>query len=404
MMKYFILAVLLGFHSSKLLCQKLSGQLDSLFKTVYKEKEPGAAIAIQCNGKIIFKKSYGLANLQTMEKINAHTNFNIGSLTKQFTAYSVLLLEKQGKLSLDDKLIKYFPDFNPSTGNIITIRHLLSHSSGIEDHYTHTDTSRIHHATDKDVLAAVKNIGTTYFPPGTHYRYSNTAYCILAMIIEKVSGYSYANFIQKNIFDPLEMKHSTVFNIGSSIRHRALGYDMDSSDNKKFHRLDADDAIFFSTEGDGGIYTSVDDYLKWISGLQTGNILDRSLITKAGSAQFEIDPSKQLAYGFGWFVGQDDTLRMVYHTGSNGGFRAICFRIPSQQFAIVIFSNRTGVDLEDFVPKISRICHIDDKSFIKISSLVSFLDCCPIFAPCKEIPLYSTSFIKNLNASAMVLN
>ena len=376
-MKRLTLIILLGSFSNSLFCQAVN-RLDSLFKSYYKDQQPGAMIAIQRQDKIIFKQGYGLANLQIKSRITSATNFNIGSITKQFTAFCILQLEKKGELSLDDKLIKYFPGFNPKTGNSISIRHLLTHSSGIWDHYEHTDTSVVKHATDKDVLDAVIRMDTTYFTPASHYRYSNTAYCLLALIIEKISGQSYADFIQKNIFEPLAMNHSAVLKIGSSIYQAALGYDIDEESNtngkKQFRELDANQSIFFSTEGDGGIYTSMDDYLKWIAALHSGTILNKALVLQAQSAQFVIDPPSRLAYGYGWFVSEKNKEKIVYHTGSNGGFRAIAFFIPSLKYSVVIFSNRDDINLENLVQEINNILHVSNKSFTKIESLVSFAD------------------------------
>ena len=180
--------------------QNETKQIDSLLNSIYKSNEPGIAIAIQQNGKTIFQKGYGLSNIETKDKNTVISNFNIGSLTKQFTAFSILQLAEDNKLSLGDSIIKFFPQFNKKVGTIVTIKQLLTHSSGIIDHYAFVDTNIVKHATDKDVLNAVKNIDSTYFPPGTQYRYSNTAYCLLAMIIEKVSGLSYPFYIKDKYF------------------------------------------------------------------------------------------------------------------------------------------------------------------------------------------------------------
>lgn len=398
-MKPAVFLLLLLNCTGQLFCQDKTFSLDSLFNTCYKPGEPGAAIAILDKGKIIFKKGFGLAGMQTKEAIDSGTNFNIGSLTKQFTAFGILRLASQKRLLLTDKLIKYFPDFNPKTGNAISIRQLLTHSSGIMDHYAFTDTHAVKHATDKDVLAAVKNLDSTYFTPGSQYRYSNTAYCLLALIIEKLSGLSYADYIKKNIFHPLGMTHSEVLRMGSPIYHRALGYDTGGA--QSFHKLDAGESIFFSTEGDGGIYTSVEDYLKWLAALQQGVLPGKAWTQQAQSPQFAIDPVQKLSYGYGWFISEAGKTKAVYHTGSNGGFRAVVFSIPSRSYAVIIFSNRTDIDLEKTVSDINRILGIDNKFFIKISSLTSFNDTCPIFAPCKEIPSFSTLFTKSLNANDM---
>ncbi len=403
-MKGAISLLSLFFFFIQLFCQDMPNKLDAFFKSYYKANEPGAAVAIKLNGKVIFKRGYGLANVKTREKITTATNFNIGSLTKQFTAYCILKLAQQERLSLNDKLIKYFPGFNPKTGDI-TIQQLLTHSSGIMEHYAYVDKT-VKHAVDETVLEAVKNIDSTYFAPGFHYRYSNTAYCLLALIIEKVSGLSYADFVKKNIFIPLGMNRSTVLKIGAPIDQRAMGYDIDSSHQhpNQFQQLDADESVFFSTEGDGGIYTSIDDYLKWCDALQSGNILSKALINKAHTAQVLIDTPKKLSYGYGWFISEKDSAKAIYHTGSNGGFRAIIFMIPSHQYTVVIFSNQTSIDLENLLMDINNVLHMPDKSFTKIESLVSFMDSWPIFAPCKEIPSSSILLTKNLSANGMALN
>ncbi|HMH31788.1 MAG TPA: serine hydrolase domain-containing protein, partial [Puia sp.] len=260
-MKQVALCLLMANFAFSSLSQDIHQQLDSLFNTCYHKGLPGAAIVIEWKGKIVFKKGYGLANQVTREPIDSITNFNIGSLTKQFTAYCILRLAEQKRLSLDDNLSRFFPGFNPSTGNQITVRQLLTHSSGILDHYAFIDTNLIKHAADKDVLQAVRSLDHTYFVPGTQYRYSNTAYCLLALIIEELSGLSYADYVRKHVFEPLSMKHSQVLKIGTPISRRAVGYDT-LGDTVSFRRLDADESIFFSTEGDGGVYTSVEDYLR----------------------------------------------------------------------------------------------------------------------------------------------
>jgi CubicO group peptidase (beta-lactamase class C family) len=383
--------------------QNLQKRLDSLFLSYYSADKPGAAMAIEINGKSIFKKGYGLSNLDRQHRISSSTVFNIGSLTKQFTAYSILKLAAEHRLSLNDNLLTFFPQFNKMIGSVITVKELLSHCSGILDHYDYVNTKGLKHATDQDVLKAVQNVDSTYFQPGSRYRYSNTAYCLLGMIIEKASGMPYRDYLKKNIFMLLGMSHSQVWTTGQQIPDRATGYDT-SAGTKPFSILDADQSVFFSTEADGGICTSIDDYLKWIQAIQTGIVLNKDLIKQARSPQFIIDSVQSLSYGFGWFVKSQGKQQAVYHTGSNGGFRAITFTIPYRHDAIVIFSNRDDIDLEKLLTAVLDILHINDKYFTKINSLVSFNSRWPNFAPCKETPLYSISYIKNLSASDMALN
>ena len=383
-MKYLVYTTLLLLCTGPVFCQANTKIVDSLLRTYYKETEPGAMVVIRQGNQTIFKKGYGLANLQTKEKITSATNFNIGSLTKQFTAFCIVQLSAKKQLSLQDKLIKYFPDFNKKTGNLITIQQLLTHCSGIVDHYAFTDTNRVRHAADKDVLDAVKNIDSTYFPPGTAYRYSNTAYCLLALIIEKISGMAYSTYISKNIFIPFSMQRAAVLQMGKPIYQQAYGYDFDSS-RHAFSKLDAAEAIFFSTEGDGGIYTSADAYLHWWQSLQEPPAASKNTVEKCRTGQFLIDAAAKLSYGYGWFISDKDTVKAVYHTGSNGGFRALVFTLPSKNYMVSIFSNRTGVDLEKVLQQINEIMRVSNNSFTKVEALVSFINTSPIFAPCKEI-------------------
>jgi len=329
-------------------------EADSLFRVIYSNDAPGASIAIVEKGKPVFKKSYGLADLNTKEKIGSGTNFNIGSLTKQFTAMAILQLAGKKKLSLNDHLGKFFPELNKKPVEIITIQQLLTHSSGIINHYDYADTINRKHAHIADVLNAIKNIDSTYFSPGSGYRYSNTAYCLLALIIEKISGLSYSAYMKENIFQPLGMKHTTIWSDTGKISNMANGYEYDKTMNS-FKKSGADENIFFSTEGDGGIYTSIDDYLKWMNALQSGKIFSGSNTTDARALQFVVNREKKLSYGYGWFVDESTTPARVYHSGSNGGFRAFSFAIPQEEYMVIIFSNRTGVNLEDLILEINKI-------------------------------------------------
>lgn len=367
-MKNFILIFSLILLAGRAFAQSENDRLDSLMSSIYSKGEPGAAVLIVKNGGVVFKKGYGLADLDSKAPINSMTNFNICSMTKQFTAYGVLLLESLNKLSLDDKISKYFPEFNSNVAESVTIRNLIIHNSGIVNHYDKVDKKLFKEFWDKDVLNAVKSVDSTYFPIGSEYRYSNTAYCLLSLIIEKVSGEAFPEFLKKYIFTPLEMNESDIIQPDFKISRRALGYRVE---NEHFEISDAEQSLFFSTMGDGGIYTSIDDYLKWIKAIQTGEKLNPDLVKDAQSPQFTINADRNISYGYGWFVAGSGDNKIVYHTGSNGGFRTIVVMVPSQKYSVVIFSNRTGVDLEDLIREINKIYKIDDKAFVKLDSLIS---------------------------------
>jgi len=376
-------------------------QIDSLMNSYYKANDPGAVIAITLNQTTLFKKSYGLADLNSGKPISADENFNIGSLTKQFTAFALLDLFYKGKCSLSDSIGKYFK--LPAGLSSVRISQLLSHCSGIPDHYAFTDTFKVKHATDRDVLAAVGKADTLYFPSGIRYRYSNTAYCLLGMLIEKLSGLSYPAYLQQIIFGPLGIRDATVFQYNKPIKARVTGYDRQP--DGKFVRADADESIFFSTEADGGVYISMNNYLKWCAAIESGEFSRTPMIRKAWQGQTLVDTTRSLWYGCGWFIRlAAGSPKAVYHTGFNGGFRTVVFMIPAQDYCISIFSNRSGIDLEELVARINNILAIADNSFIKSGPLESFIPRWPNFAPCKETSSFSTSSKKNLNAKDMALN
>jgi CubicO group peptidase (beta-lactamase class C family) len=350
------------------LAADLASRTDSLLSSLYRPGLPGAVIGIVKNGTVVFKRGYGIADMTTKAPITSSTNFNICSMTKQFTAYAILTLEREGRLSLNDPLIRFFPGFVPRIAGMVTVRHLLTHSSGIVEHYDHVDRSRYTAFWDKDVLTALRDVDTLNFAPGSRYRYSNAAFCLLSLIIEQVSGDTYPEYLRKHVLTPVGMLRSKVIQPGFTIDERAYGYDCD---NDTIRLADAKESLFFSTMGDGGLYTSMDDYLRWIAAIYDGTVLDPALTGNARSPQFPIDTARGLSYGFGWFVGGSGPAQVIYHTGSNGGFRTIVFTKPSEKYALIIFSNRTGIDLEDLSREINRIYGIEDGAFVKLESLIS---------------------------------
>jgi len=381
--------------------QSVGARIDSLMNAYYKPDQPGAVIAVEQNNKTVFKKGYGKVNLVSGLSITADDNFNIGSLTKQFTAFAVLDLLNKGKFSRNDSIGKFLK--LPFPLSSILIFQLLSHCSGIPDHYSFVDTNIVKHARDKDVMAALQKSNSLYFPPGKHYRYSNTAYCLLGMLIEKLSGLTYGDYLQKNIFVPLGINDAAVFQFGHAISKRVTGYDL--SPEGKFIRSDEDESVFFSTEADGGLYISMNNYMKWCRAVESGEFSNTPMIRNAWQEQTLVDTLRGLWYGNGWFILQPAaSKKIVYHTGFNGGFRTVVYMIPSIDYCVSIFSNRGDIDLEELVIRINQIMDVTDNSFIKSGPLESFIHTWPIFAPCKETRLFSTLFTRNLNGKGMVLN
>ncbi len=311
---------------------QLRNRLDSVMRSTTQPTLPGTALLVIVDGKTIYKNGYGLANVETKLSITPETNFRMASVSKQFTAMGVLLLEKEGKLSLDDPLTKFFTDFNPHVGHQVRIRDLLTHSSGILDYESVMDPNQREQLLDADILTLLKSRDSLYFEPGTQFRYSNSAYCLLALVIERVSGKSFASFIRQRIFQPLNMTQSTIYEVGKPITNRAMGY-RKKADSFIF----SDQSVTSATKGDGGVYTSLTDYQKWNDALRKDTLLDLTkTITRIGKAIPQIPGSY---YSAGWFYCQPSNP-ILFHSGSTCGFNNYVVSIPAKEFSMAYFSNR----------------------------------------------------------------
>lgn len=325
--------------SHPLLAQSsLTTRLDSFFYTL-PANQPGIALSIQKAGDILYQNTAGLADLST--PIDSTTNFRMASLTKQFTAMAILLLEKDHQLNLDDPIGHWLPELPATVGQHVLIRHLLTHSSGIEDYESLIPETQTTQVLDADVLQLLSRRDTTYFQPGTHFRYSNSGFCLLALIIERASHQSYANFIKEHIFLPLHMDHSTVYEKDHPIFHRAMGYAKDSTGAIILQ----DQSVTSATKGDGGVYTSLVDYRKWIRALQQNRLIN--LPTTLKRLRFPISDAANNApagaspdtyYAAGWFISTPSPL-ILFHSGSTCGFATYIIQIPGDEWSINYFSN-----------------------------------------------------------------
>lgn len=315
---------------------------------------PGAALVIIKNGKIIFKKDYGMAVLEKGISVSSATNFRLASVSKAFTAAAVLQLREQGKLTLDMKLTDIFEGF-PEFG--ITVKHLLNHTSGLQDYENFVnDTTLIGQVKDKEVLEIVKKLDSTYFPAGAQFRYSNTGYALLALVVEKFSGMSFATYLSKNIFKPLRMKSTVAYQKGiSNVKDRAYGYVQD----KEGHWFMKDQNPYSAVLGDGGIYSSINDMRKWDRSLYSGKVLPLSVIEEAFTPNYT-NAGDMINYGFGWRLKTTSSgEKVTYHPGSTSGFLNIFYRIPSQKFSLILLTNRsTGnpAPMVDLAEKIIEVC------------------------------------------------
>lgn len=309
---------------------QLQHKLDSLLQPTL--NEPGFALLIENNGKILYKKIGGLANIETGERINEKSNFRMASITKQFTAMGILLLEKAHKLSLENSIGQYFPELPADIGDHVLIKHLLTHSSGLLDYEELISATQTKQVLDNDVLQLLKDHDTTYFLPGSRFRYSNSGFCLLALIIERVSHQSFSAFIKENIFTPLKMNNSIVYENGLHIARRAMGYSKDSIGKVIF----SDQSVTSATRGDGGVYTSLTDYLKWIHALQQNKLLNLQNVLQ--HIRFTIASSTESYYAAGWFQ-TGSQQEILFHSGSTCGFNNYVIEVPKRRLSIIYFSN-----------------------------------------------------------------
>jgi CubicO group peptidase (beta-lactamase class C family) len=334
--------------------QDFSFRIDSLFKKYDGTDVPGVSVMIIKDGKVIYNRCYGLADLEAKEPVNPSTSFRLASVTKQFTAMSVMILAERKKLSYDNTLSDFFPDF-PSPGKKITVSHLLNHTSGLIAYEDVMPESTTIPLLDKDVLDLLKKKDSTYFAPGAEFRYSNSGYALLALIVETASGNTFAQFLQENIFAPLQMTSSVAYEKGiSTVPNRAYGYSLrDSLDEKSFIRTDQ--SMTSSVLGDGGIYSSTEDLFKWDQSLYTTKLVNSTTLDEAFTPNILPD-GKNSEYGFGWRISTYRETRCLHHSGSTIGFRNEIQRYPEKRFSIIVLTNRDGGDPGALAYRIADIC------------------------------------------------
>lgn len=297
---------------------------------MYGGEVPGACVAVLQAGAMVVRRAYGLANVEARVAATPATNYRLASMTKQFTAAAILLLAEDGRLSIDDRARKWLPSL-PQGADEVLIRHLLAHTSGLvdfEDLIARGSTVQLH---DADVLELLKAPGPGYFPAGRKFRYSNSGYVLLALIITRASGYDFAAFLRRRIFQPLGMLHTVAYEAGiSEVANRAFGY---SNGASSWQRTDQN--LTSATLGDGGIYSSIDDLAKWDAALYDDRLLRPESLRQAFTPAVDSeDPAVQ--YGFGWRV----TGEALWHSGESIGFRNVILRQPQRRTTVIVLTNR----------------------------------------------------------------
>ncbi len=311
----------------------------------YDGRVPGAAVLVLKDGQPVFRRGYGLAVLEDGTPVSPATNFRLASVSKQFTAAAILLLAEDGALSIDDPLKKWLPEL-PAVADAMTLRQLLSHSSGLldyEDLMDPADTRQVH---DIDVLHLLQKENRTYFAPGSSYRYSNSGYALLALVVGKASGSDIASFLRQRIFLPLGMTATFAHQDGvDEVPERAYGYSQIDG-----HWQRTDQSTTSAVLGDGGIYSSIDDLAKWDAALYDERLLRRASLQQAFSAATATPEPDVPHYGFGWRINGD----ALWHSGESIGFRNVIVRYPKQKLTVVVLSNRNDPEPYALALQIAR--------------------------------------------------
>jgi CubicO group peptidase (beta-lactamase class C family) len=359
--------VLFSVFSSSLLAslgaQVSSTQIDGILAPLNSGNAPGVAVLVVHKGKPIFRHGYGVADLRTMHPITPETDFRLASFTKQFTATCIMLLVHDGKLHYDDHLTDVFPEF-PPYGKSITIRNLLNHTSGLPDYedilvkqYPNIPEDQIPQILDAGVLKLLEQQTVGKFPPGSKWEYSNSGYATLAMVVEKVSGEPFGQFLQERIFAPLQMNHTLAYEKGKNeVPNRAYGHT-----KEKGGWRETDQSSTSAVLGDGGIYTSIDDLVKWDRALREHTLLSEAEMRPAltpvqlsgGSAKLE--NGEPVSYGFGWFLDPYRGHPRMHHDGETIGFRTTIQRFPDDDLTVIVLANRADVNPAELALKVSDL-------------------------------------------------
>lgn len=311
--------------------QGISARIDRYVNAeMRKQKIPGISLAVLRNGRVAVLKSYGFANLEHRVPVKPETVFQSGSMGKQFTAAAIMILVEEGKLSLDDKISQFFPDA-PPTWNSITVRHLLTHTSGMGDYPAEIDLRRDY--TEDEFLRYFQKAPLA-FAAGANWDYSNVGYVTLGILIRKVTGKFYGDFLQERIFGPLGMTTARVISEADIIPNRAAGYRLVGGALKNQEWVSPS----MNTTADGAFYFTILDLAKWDAALYTNKLLKQSSLAKIWTP-VTLNDGRRKGYGFGWHTDEILERRVVFHGGAWQGFKSFIVRFLDDNLTIILLAN-----------------------------------------------------------------
>ena len=357
------------FQANPVSSDQLASRIDAILAPLADASSPGLAVLVRKNGQTLFERGYGVRDLRTFGKIDAQTNFRLASCSKQFTAMSIMLLVHDGKLRYDDKLADVFPDF-PAYGRAVTIRNLLNHTSGLPDYEDLMAAAEkpkdvpiwtpARQIQDAEVLKLLRQEITGKFAPGSQWSYSNSGYVVLGLVVAKVSGKPFREFLHERIFAPLKMSQTLAYEAGKNeVAHRAYGH---SKETNAWEQTDQSPTS--ATLGDGGIYSSLTDLAKWDEALAQHTLLTEkemqpaltpAQLTKGTQPQWPADSDRPagtpVSYGFGWFLDPYRNHSRMWHYGDTRGFHTYIERFSGDPagrgaLTIIVLCNRTDLDPE----------------------------------------------------------
>ena len=344
-------------------------RVDSIFAGLADGQSPGVAVLVRKDDRTIVERGYGVRDLRTRAPIDARTDFRLASFTKQFTAMAVMLLVHDGKLRYDETLARIFPDF-PEYGRSITVRQLLTHTAGLPDYEELMGGgpwSEDRQIQDEEVLALLKRQTAPKFAAGTSWAYSNSGYVVLGLIVAKVSGIPFGEFLRQRIFQPLDMSQTLVYVKGkNSVPNRAFGHT-----KRPEGFVQTDQSSTSATQGDGGIYSNLEDLAKWDRALEKHLVLGETEMAPALTAvrladgsetrwpnapgEDNLNPGKPVAYGFGWFLDPYARRARMWHSGSTRGFSTVIERFTTEGLTIVVLCNRTDLDASQLALQVADV-------------------------------------------------
>lgn len=327
-------------------------KVDQLFATWDKPETPGAAIAVIKDGAVVYKRGYGSANLEYNVPITPQTVFHVASVSKQFTAFAIALLASQGKLSLDDDIRKHLPEV-PDFGKKITIRHLIHHTSGLRDQWTLLGMAgwRLDDVITKEhIMKMVRHQKELNFDPGAENLYSNTGYTLLAVIVERVSGQSFRDYTDANIFKPLGMTNTHFHDDHERIvKNRAYSY-ASAGPGGGFKAA----PLNYANVGATSLFTTAEDLARWVINYEDKKIGGADVI-KQMQQQGILNSGKQLGYAFGLSIGPYRGLNTVGHAGGDAAYRSFAFWFPEQRFGVVVLSNFGSLNPQQMAMRIADL-------------------------------------------------